>query len=78
MKSSSVDSCEILSANIGKLEFGSLWKFQGILEYSGALSLVPLWLRPVIYNKGNYTIFSGITTGVKLLLKNHLEHALGL
>lgn len=34
LKSSNLDSCEILSANIGKLEFGSLWIFQGRVFWS--------------------------------------------
>lgn len=78
--SSNFDSCEILPASIRKLQFGKCIQAFGNLNvvYFGTLTLVPLQLCPVIYNKGSYTIFSGFTTGVKLLLKNHLEHVLEL
>lgn len=76
--SSNFDSCEILPASIRKLQFGKCIQAFGNLKvvYFGTLTLVPLRLHPVIYNMGSSTIFSGITTGVKLLLKNHLEHVL--
>lgn len=78
--SSNFDSCEILPASIRKLQFGKCIQAFGNLKvvYFGTLSPVPLRLHPVIYNKGSYMIFSGITTGFKLLLNNHLEHVLEL